>query len=48
LIQIKNYPDKFGGKPLAITGIVTSAIYLVIVALIILLYGLAFWAQSVK
>jgi hypothetical protein len=48
LIQIKNYPDKFGGKPLAITGIVTSAIYLVIVALIILLYGLAFWAQSIK
>jgi hypothetical protein len=42
LIQIKNKPTQYGGKPLAITGIVTGGIYLVVVALLILIYGLAF------
>ena len=48
LIQIKNYPDKFTGKPFAITGIVTSAVYFVFVALIVLVYGLMFLVQGVK
>jgi Domain of unknown function (DUF4190) len=48
LIQIKNYPDKFGGKPFAITGIVTSAVYFVGLAFIILLYGMAIFMQGVK
>lgn len=48
LIQIKNFPDKFTGKPFAITGIVTSAIYFLGLAAIILLYGVAIFMQGVK
>jgi len=40
LVQIKNYPDQYTGKPLAIIGISTGALYLVGVVLMILLYGL--------
>jgi hypothetical protein len=39
LVQIKNDPDKFGGKPLAITGIITAAAYFLGLAIIILIYG---------
>ena len=48
LNQIKNSPDKFTGKPFAITGIVTGALYFVFVALIIMLYGLMFFVQGIK
>ena len=48
LVQIKNSPDKFTGKPFAITGIVTGAVYFVGLALIILLYGMAIFMQGVK
>jgi len=48
LNQIKNNPDKFTGKPFAITGIVTGSLYFVFVALIIMLYGLMFLVQGVK
>jgi len=48
LNQIKNYPDKFSGKPFAITGIVTGAIYFLGLALFILLYGVAIFMQGVK
>jgi hypothetical protein len=48
LVQIKNYPDKFGGKPFAITGIVTSAVYFLGLALFILIYGVAIFMQGVK
>ncbi len=48
LVQIKNYPDKFTGKPFAITGIVTGAIYFLGIALFILLYGMAIFMQGVK
>jgi len=48
LIQIKNHPDKFTGKPFAITGIVTGAVYFVVVALIVVIYGLAFLMQGVN
>lgn len=39
LNQIKNDPDKFTGRPLAIAGIVMGSLYFVVVALIIVLYG---------
>jgi len=48
LIQIKNYPDKFTGKPFAITGIVTGALYFLGLALFILIYGVAIFMQGVK
>jgi Domain of unknown function (DUF4190) len=41
LIQIKNKPDEATGKPLAIIGIATAAAYFVILAIIILIYGVA-------
>ncbi len=40
LVQIKNEPKKFGGKGFAIGGIVTGGLYFVILAIIILLYGI--------
>jgi hypothetical protein len=48
LVQIKNKPTQFTGKPLAIGGIVTGALYFLIVALIILLYGLSFLLSGVR
>ncbi len=48
LIQIKNFPDKFTGKPFAITGIVTGALYFLGLALFILIYGVAIFMQGVK
>ena len=37
LVQIKNNPEKHAGKPMAITGIVTGAVYFLIVAIFILI-----------
>jgi hypothetical protein len=48
LIQIKNDPAKYGGKQLAIAGIVTGSLYFLFVSLIILIYGLSFLASGVK
>jgi len=48
LVQIKNFPDKFTGKPFAITGIVTGALYFLGLALFILIYGVAIFMQGVK
>lgn len=48
LNQIKNNPDKFTGRPFAITGIVTGSLYFVFVALIIMVYGMMFLVQGVK
>jgi uncharacterized protein DUF4190 len=42
LSQIKNDPKKYGGKGMAIAGIVAGSLYFVFVALIILIYGLSF------
>jgi Domain of unknown function (DUF4190) len=42
LVQIKNDPTKFGGKGMAIAGIVTSAGYFAVLAVIVLLYGIGF------
>jgi hypothetical protein len=41
LSQIKSNPDQNTGKPFAIVGIVTGALYFVLIAFIILLYGVA-------
>jgi len=48
LVQIKNYPDKFGGKPLALTGIITAAVYFLGLAFFILIYGVAIFMQGVN
>lgn len=48
LVQIKNNPDQYTGKPLAIIGIATGALYFVGLVLIILLYGLAFLMQGIS
>ena len=37
LVQIRNNPERYTGKPLAIAGIVTSSIYAVLVALFVIL-----------
>jgi hypothetical protein len=41
LSQIKKDPDHNTGKPFALTGIITGALYFVGVAVIILIYGIA-------
>ncbi|MGH9967551.1 MAG: DUF4190 domain-containing protein [Pyrinomonadaceae bacterium] len=48
LIQIKNNPGQYSGKPLAIIGIVTGSLYFLAAALIILLYGLSFLVGGLK
>jgi uncharacterized protein DUF4190 len=48
LIQIKNNPSQYTGKPLAIIGIVTGAVYFVLVALIIMIYGLGMLAGGLQ
>ena len=42
LVQIKNNPNQFGGKPLAIAGLVTGSLFLVVQLLLLLFYGLIF------
>lgn len=42
LFQIKKDPAKYGGKGMAIAGIVAGVLYFVFIALIILIYGLSF------
>jgi len=48
LIQIKNDSAKYGGKPLAIGGIVAGSLYFFFVALIALIYGLSFLSSGVR
>jgi hypothetical protein len=40
LYQIKQDPSKYGGKGMAIAGIITGALYFVFAALIALIWGL--------
>lgn len=40
LSQIKSDPNRYSGKPLAITGIVSGGLYFVLLAIIVLIYGL--------
>ena len=42
LSLIKKEPNKYGGRGMAIAGIVTGALYFVLIGLIILIYGLSF------
>jgi len=48
LVQNKNDPAKYGGKGLAIAGVVMGALYFVILALVILLYGIGFILSGVR
>jgi len=40
LSQIKGQPNRYTGKPLAIAGIVSGGLYFVLLAVIVLIYGL--------
>jgi hypothetical protein len=48
LVQIKNEPTKYGGKGLAIGGIVTSGMYLLGILAIILLYGIGILMSGIS
>src|SRR5437870_6414956 len=47
LSQIKKFPDKFGGKPFAITGIITGFAYFGFLVLFVIIYGAAIFMQGV-
>jgi hypothetical protein len=47
LVQSKNNPTKYGGKGFAIGGIVTGGLYFVILAAIILLYGIGILMRGI-
>jgi len=40
LVQIKNNPNRYGGRGMAISGIIMGALYFVLIVLIMMLYGL--------
>lgn len=40
LSQIKSEPTRYTGRPLAVTGIVSGGLYFVLLAVIVLIYGL--------
>jgi hypothetical protein len=40
LVQIKNNPNRYGGKGMAISGVVLGALYFVLIVAIMMLYGL--------
>lgn len=44
--QNKKDPDKFGGRGMAIAGIVTGSVYIAIMALIVVIYGAAIFLGS--
>jgi hypothetical protein len=48
LVQIKNNPEQNTGKPFAIVGIITGALYFVGIAIIILIYGAAILMGSLN
>jgi hypothetical protein len=48
LVQIKNNPTENGGKPFSVTGIATSAAYLLFWVLIVLIYGVAIFTGNLK
>jgi hypothetical protein len=48
LVQIKNDPQKYSGKGLAIGGIVTGGLYFVLLAVIVLIYGAAFLSGAIR
>jgi hypothetical protein len=48
LVQIKSDPVRNGGKGFAIGGIVSGGLYFVVLALIILLYGIGFLLSGIS
>jgi hypothetical protein len=48
LVQIKNDPQKYSGKGLAIGGIVTGGLYFALLAVIVLIYGAAFLSGAIR
>ena len=46
--QIKNEPNKYGGRPLAIIGIATSALYFLFLILIVILWGFGTLMQGLN
>ena len=48
LTQIKNDPQRYSGKGMAIAGIITGGLYFVLLAMIILIYGLAFMSGAFR
>jgi len=48
LVQIKNDPNQNGGKPFAITGIVTASAYFVLWVVIMIFYGFAIFMGSLN
>lgn len=47
LLNIKKDPSNYGGKPLAIIGIVTSSLYFVLLALLVLFWGFSLLLHGV-
>jgi hypothetical protein len=48
LVQIKGDPTKYGGKGFAIGGIVMGALYIVIFAAIVVLYGIGIFMSALS
>jgi Domain of unknown function (DUF4190) len=48
LVQMKNDPNKYSGRGMAIAGIVTGSLYFVLLALIVVLYGVAFMSGAFR
>ena len=48
LTQIKKDPNRYGGKGMAIAGIVLGSLYFVFIAFIVLIYGLSFLMSGVS
>lgn len=46
--QNKKDPQKYGGRGMAIAGIVTGAVYIAIMALIVVIYGAAIFLGSIS
>ena len=48
LSLIKKDPSRYGGKGMALTGIITGSLYFIFLIIIILIYGLSFLMSGVK
>jgi hypothetical protein len=48
LVQIKNDPNKYGGKGFAIGGIIMGSLYLAILVVIFLLYGIGILMGGIR
>lgn len=48
LVQNKNQPTKYGGKGMAIGGIVTGGLYFLFIALMVFIYGMAILAGGLS